>query len=161
MLTIELESCIATWFDLSWRVIHARRRRRRCRRGRRHRGSFNVRERHWCGQPVTSQHTNMMSHLQLSRNSMLVCRLRCLIDLLPLIFLHFVASFFFSLKKRILFSVCMEIKCICNKFNWNVPPREPMWLVREQVALARTRSHTHICTLANPSLGSCDAISSL
>lgn len=50
---------------------------------------------------VTSQHTNMMSHLQLSRNSMLVCRLRCLIDLLPLIFLHF---FCVHRKQKIEFS---------------------------------------------------------
>lgn len=76
---------------------------------------FDVRERSWIVCAARVSITNMIVVVVAA-----VCRLRCLIDLLPLIFFLFV---FVVVAVSVAHDTAFCIKCICNKFNWNVPPR--------------------------------------
>lgn len=95
---------------------------------------FIVRERHLCFecQPNKYRIAHTTHKYDIHEYKWLRCvGNQCLIDLLPL---HF----------------CMRIKCICNKFNWNVPPREKNEMWCEKTSQPLTHSFNTANWVENP-----------
>lgn len=79
------------------------------------------------------------TELNATANGGRVCRLRCLIDLLPLdfsvclVFFLFLHTHTFQTPLIACERMRVRLKCICNKFNWNVPPKDVWCLLFVQV----------------------------